>query len=173
MLITNITTTILVTMLMSAPAMAFQNFSVIPDDSKSNNSLVIHEDNFSCFQNLKCLMKENPFRASSLNDLRINTYEYQKFVVKGTSKNEEVYAVYDQNGLLIEATVTQINIALPGKIARTLVSGEFRDWTMIGNELEVHNFDKHTMLYKVVLQNGDEVRVEYFDRNGNRKNRIS
>ncbi|MCA1801451.1 MAG: hypothetical protein LC662_03220 [Rhodothermaceae bacterium] len=118
-------------------------------------------------------MKENPFRTSSLNDLQINTYGYQKFVVEGTSKNEEVYAVYDQNGLLIEAKVTQINIALPGKIARTLVTGEFRDWTMIGNELEVYNFDKHTMLYKVVLQNGEEIRIEYFDRNGNRKNRIS
>ena len=173
MLITNIITTILITLLMSAPAVAFQNTSSVTDDAKSNKSLMIHEDNFSCFQNLQCLMKKNPFRYSSYNELRINSYEYQEFVVEGASKNEDVYAVYDQNGHLIEATVSQRNIALPGKITRTLVSGEFRGWSMIGNELEVHNFDKKTMLYKVVLQNGDEFRVQYFDRNGNRMNGIS
>lgn len=173
MLITKIITTTLVTLLMSLPAVALQGSSSTTDDTKTNSSLMIHEDNFSCFQNLQCLMKENPFRTSNLDDIRFNNHEYQTYVVEGTSKNEEVYAVYDQDGLLIESTVTQRNIVLPEKVSRSLVSSEFRDWTLIGNELEVHNFDKNTMLYKVVLQNGEEVRVEYFDHNGNRKNRIS
>lgn len=173
MLITKIITTTLVTLLMGLPAVALQGSSSTTDDTKTNNSLMIHEDNFSCFQNLQCLMKDNPFRTSNLDDIRFNNHEYQTYVVEGTSKNEEVYAVYDQDGLLIESTVTQRNIVLPEKISRSLVSSEFRDWTLIGNELEVRNFDKNTMLYKVVLQNGEEVRVEYFDRNGNRKNRIS
>ncbi len=83
-----------------------------------------------------------------------------------------MYAVYDGSGDLIKATVIQRNIALPKTILRVLTSSEFDDWSLIGNELVIENFDKHSMQYKVILKNGDEIRVEYFDTYGQFQNRF-
>lgn len=171
MLLKNLILTICLFVIASTPVSSFQMSSDEITPNKPRKSLTIHEGNFSCFQSLQCLVRENPFPKSNLEDVRLNNNS-EKYVVEGTSKNETMYAVYDGKGDLIKATVIQRNIALPKTILRVLTSSEFDDWSLIGNELVIENFDKHSMQYKVILKNGDEVRVEYFDKYGQFQNRF-
>lgn len=173
MSVKKITTTLFVIVMMSAPAFALQNPNTASIDAEPQKSLAIQEDNFTCFQDLQCLISNNPFSKSNLGDIKLNSNGAQTYTVEGTSKNEDMYAMYDASGRLIRSTLTQRNIILPRNIATALVADQFREWTMIGNELTVQNFDKNSMMYKVVLQNGSEIRIEYFDRNGNIKPGIS
>jgi hypothetical protein len=173
MLLTNMIVTVLLIVMTSAPAVSNHPTTAV-FDAEPQNRLMIQEDKFSCFQNLHCLIKDDSFNRSYRNAVRLNSNEFQKFIVEGSSKNEDVYAVYDGvSGRLIEATVIQRNIILPRSITEVLIADEYKDWIMIGNELVVQNFDKNSMQYKVVLQRGDEVRIEYFDKNGNTGNRMS
>lgn len=135
--------------------------------------LTITIDKFDCFQRLQCLKRENPFKNSNLERIRFDNNRAGSYVVEGSSKNETLHAVYNGNGDLLKATVIQQNIPMPRAINEALFSGELQDWTMIGNELLIENFDKERMQYKVILQNEGEVRVEYFDRYGNFLNRLS
>lgn len=137
----------------------------IENDTPQNTRIIV-EENFSCFQSLKCLQKENPFKKSNLNEVRLNSNSTERYVVEGSSKNESMHAVYNSNGELIRATVIQRNIPTPRAITEVLATGEFKAWQIIGNELVIENFDKQTMQYKVILQNDKEVRVEHFDRHG-------
>lgn len=171
MLLKNLILTICLFVITSTPASSFQMSSDELNPEKPRKSLTIHESNFSCFQSLQCLIRENPFPKSNLDEVRLNNNS-EKFVVEGTSKNETMHAVYNGSGDLIKATVIQRNIALPKTILRVLTSSEFDDWSLIGNELVIENFDKDSMQYKVILKNGDEVRVEYFDKYGQFQNRF-
>lgn len=173
MLLKNIIITTVILVITSTPAISFQTSSTGVTDDEPGTSLAIQESNFSCFQNLQCLIDENPFKKSNLGDIKLNNNRAQNYVIEGSSKNEEIYAVYDAGGRLLKATALQRNIALPRTITEVLAADEFKAWRMIGNELVIQNFDKDSMQYKVILQNGDEVRVEYFDRKGGSMNRFS
>lgn len=144
----------------------------ITEREHQQKTLTIAEENFECFQSLQCLKRENPFKNSNLDEIRLNNSKSERFVVEGSSKNETMYAVYNSRGDLIKATALQRNIALPGAITSVLATGEFKSWKMIGNERVIENFDKDRIQYKVILQNGDEVRVEHFDKYGQFQNRI-
>ncbi|PWN06290.1 hypothetical protein [Rhodohalobacter mucosus] len=137
------------------------------------NSLTIHEGNLACFQDLNCLKSNNPFNQSNLEEVILGSNMTGNYVVEGKSKNEEVYAVYNARGELLRATVIQRNVALPKHLCEVLVSDEFKSWTMIGNEVEIRNFDKNKITYKVVLSRDGEVRVEHFDQYAKPIDRIS
>jgi hypothetical protein len=140
------------------------------DSEKPKNTLTITEDNFNCFQNLECLKRNNPFPNSNLSNIRLNDRRAEGYTVEGSSKNESLYAEYNYRGELVKASVIQRNIPLPRAINEVLVTGKFESWTMIGNELVIQNFDRSNMQYKVILQNGDDIRVEYFNKYGEFQN---
>jgi len=172
MLLKNILITTCLISLISLPAISQQS----AENTESEYELApraITIDKFDCFQTLQCLKRENPFKKSNLDNIRINDNRSSRFIVEGSSKNETLHAVYTNSGELVKATVIQRNIPMPRTINEALVTGEYKSWTVIGNELVIENFDKERMQYKVILENEGEVRVEYFDRNGHFLNRIS
>lgn len=173
MLLKNLLITTCLMTLISIPAISKQAQTDRIDEEKQRSSLTINESNFDCFQSLQCLKRENPFKNSNLNEIRLNDHKTDRFIVEGTSKNETLYAVYDGRGELVKATVIQRNIILPKSITGVLTTGEFEPWFIIGNELVIENFDKKSMQYKVILQQEGDVRVEYFDREGHLLNRVS
>lgn len=139
---------------------------------KQRSSLTIQQENFECFQNLQCLKQNNPFKNSNLDEVNLNQNRSERFVIEGSAKNESIYAVYNHQGDLVKATVIQRNIALPQSVVNSLISGEFNDWKIVGNEVVIENFDAEQIQYKVVLENDSEIRMEYFDRNGQPLNRF-
>ena len=143
------------------------------DTTQPPGTLTIHVSNYSCFQSLECLKEENPFINSNLDEIVFNPHRYEKYIVKGSSNNEDVYAIYDGRGDLVNATLRQRNIKLPSEIYEVLLSDSYSPWNIIGNELVVHNFDIKSMTYKVILSMNGEVKVEYFDRHGNIKSPLS
>lgn len=171
MLLKNMILTVCLFALISVPAVSMQISPDVTNNEKPRNTLTIHEGNFSCFQNLQCLKRENPFKNSNLVQINLNSMT-DRYVVEGTSKNESIFAVYSGSGDLIKATVIQRNIILPKTILRRLASADFEDWFVIGNELVIENFNKNSMQYQVILQDENDVRVEYFDRDGNIQNRF-
>jgi hypothetical protein len=113
--------------------------------SSTDGNLTINESNLWCFQSLQCLKSENPFENSNLDEVRLNDTT-EKFVVEGKAKNEEMYAEYDGlTGSLIKSTVIQRNIHLPNKILVELTTGDFKDWTMVGNKRVIKNFSKNSI----------------------------
>lgn len=131
-----------------------------------HKSTTVNESNLNCFKNLQCIKRNNYFNGSDLSMIKNNRNRYDFITIEGSSKNEDLYAKYDHYGHLVNATVVHRNIPLPEKINRQLVSAEFSDWKMIGNERTIENFDERKIYYKVVLQNGDEIRVVSFNGNG-------
>lgn len=173
MLFKNITLTLLVFAVSAIPNIAAAQASSAKTDADNNLSkLTIQENNFSCYQNLQCLKQNNPFKNSNLDEMRINSNRISKYVIEGSSRDEEIYAEYNRHGDLITATVIQRNIVLPMELMETLFSDEFNSWKMIGNELVVEDFDKHRMQYKIILQKDDMTKIETFDRNGNITNQL-
>lgn len=144
---------------------------VNPDTTRY--TLTIHEGNFSCFRDLNCLKNNNPFRNSNLDKVYPNNYRSGNYIIEGSSRNEDIHAVYNGQGELLKATVIQRNIVLPKNLSELLINDEFKSWTMIGNEVEIHDFDKNKITYKIVLSRDGEVRVEHFDSYGQRLNRFS
>ena len=166
MLLKNIILITIALLISISPAVSQDHSVQNAEIDNPQNTRVIVEENFSCFQSLKCLQRENPFKKSNLNEIRLNHNGTDQYVVEGSSKNESMHAVYNSSGELIRATVVQRNIPTPRAITEVLATGEFTPWKIIGNELVIENFDKETMQYKMILQNEGEVRVEHFDRNG-------
>ena len=167
MLLKNIIIPALFFAISATATFAFQPVIDVPEEPVYSYHLTVNENSMACFQTLQCLISENPFKNSNLDKIRLNNSKSQRFLVEGSSENEELHAVYQGNGTLIEATVIQRNIILPKKIYETLAAGEFESWTMIENKLEIKNFVENTKQYTVVLSRDNEVRVEYFDKTGN------
>lgn len=145
---------------------AMQSEISAPEEASHSYQLTVNDNTMDCFRSLQCLIEENPFKNSNLDRIRLNNSRAQRFMVEGSSENEELKAVYLANGDLVEAKVIQRNIVLPRRIYETLASNELSSWTMIENKLEIKNFDENTKRYQVVLSRDSEVRVEYFDKNG-------
>jgi hypothetical protein len=173
MLIKNIILTLFLIVTMTPHASSFQSSSVTDDAATHKINLTINEANFSCFQEIQCLKRENFFKKSNLDETTLRSNRFEKYIISGSSRNEDLHAVYDSYGMLLEATVIQRNIPLPTAISNVLISSDLQSWTMIGNELEIKNFDKNRMSYKLILQRDGEIRVEYFDRYGNQLSRLS
>lgn len=156
---------IIVMILAYAPA-AFSQAN--PADSH----LSINESNLFCFQNLQCLVQENPFKTSNLDEVRLNQGT-ERYIIEGKAKNEEMYAEYDgTNGNLIKATVIQRNILLPKNITTWLANGNYSDWAMVGNTRVIKNFQRSSIRYEVVLMKEGELRIEHFDANGEMINQL-
>ncbi len=165
MLSKNMLLTTIAIVMMYVPA----TFSQAPPESdftKQRSSLSIHEDNLYCFQNIRCLQSEKPFKKADLSNIRLNG-SVETYVIEGKTKNEELYAEYNgSNGNLVKATVVQRNIVLPKEILISLATGENSGWTMVGNKRTITNFQKDSIQYEVMLLKDGELRIEYFDRNG-------
>lgn len=156
---------IIVMILAYAPA-AFSQAN--PADSH----LSINESNLFCFQNLQCLVQENPFKTSNLDEVRLNQGT-ERYVIEGKAKNEEMYAEYDgRNGNLIKATVIQRNIPLPKNITSMLANSDYSEWAMVGNTRVIKNFQQSSIRYEVVLMKEGELRIEHFDANGEMINQL-
>lgn len=173
MLFKNIILTLLVFVVTAMPDMTLGQASPAKNNTDKNlNKLTIQENNFSCYQDLQCLKQNDPFKNSNLDEMRINNNSVSKYVIEGSSRNEEIYAEYNRHGELITATVIQRNIVLPIELREILVSDDFNSWQMIGNELVVEDFDKRSMHYKIILQKDGVTRIATFDRNGNITNQL-
>lgn len=166
-------TTLIVSIMTSVQVFSQQMSEPLYNTEEMQTGMTINEDDFTCFQDLQCLKLKNPFNNSNLNEFNYNSNSYESYVINGSSRDEEVYAVYDKKGRLIKATLTQRNFRLPKAIEEALRDSEFADWKVVGSELTVENFDKRKMQYKVVLQNEGIVRVTQFDRDGNIQNHFS
>lgn len=170
MLLKNLLITTLITFMATSLSYALQiSDSEISDLEHTTGTLAIQENDFACFQNLECLKRNNPLNSSNLDKIVFNPDRFSQYIVEGSSRDEYVYAVYNEKGDLIRGTVVQRNIVLPNSIYKVLANDGYSSWKMIGNERVVQNFDSNSMTYKVILNRGDEVRVEYFDSKGNRK----
>jgi hypothetical protein len=165
--------TIVLSAITAVQASALQHTDTPPERENAPVALAIQESNFACFKDLQCLQKENPFTNSNLESIRLNSERYDRYVIEGSSKSEQIYAIYDRTGRMIKAEVIQRNIALPKSIQDVLFTEPFDSWTMIGNEFSVKNFDRSTIEYKVVLERNGEVRIIYFDRHGQQTPPIS
>lgn len=152
--------------LTSTQAIAFQNTMDADGSKKTQMNLTITEDKFPCFQSLECLKRENIFPDSNLKNVNIFMDRMDGYITEGSSDSESLYAVYNRKGELVKATVIQRDIPLPIALINTLGMEEFSSWTVVGNELEIKNFDKNQMVYKVILQNGNKIRVEHFNKHG-------
>lgn len=173
MLFKNITLTLVIFAMSAIPNIATAQASPAKNNADKNlNKLTIQENNFSCYQDLECLKQNNPFKNSNLDEMRIHNNRVSKYVIEGSSRDEEIYAEYNRNGELITATLIQRNIVLPIDLMKTLISDDFNSWKMIGNELVVEDFDKRSMQYKIILQKGDMTKIVTFDRNGNINNQL-
>lgn len=155
------------------PTLATEHEKPVVNPDTTRYSLTIHEGNFACFQNLNCLKQNNPFSTSNLDQVILGNHRTGTYTIEGSSRNEDIYAVYNAQGELMRAKVIQRNILLPKQLREILVNDEFKSWTMIGNEVEILNFDKNLITFKVVLSRDGEVRVEHFDKHGQRMNRLS
>ncbi|REL24646.1 hypothetical protein DYD21_17445 [Rhodohalobacter sp. SW132] len=156
--------TIFIVMITSFPLFAQQATDGVQEEYSQNTRIIV-EEKFNCFQSLHCLKRENLFKNSNLNEISLNTPRHDKYLVQGSSKNESLHAEYNSDGELIRATVVQRNIPLPKAIYAAL-SNDLPEWRIIGNEVTIENFDKNRMEYKVILQNDTDVRMEYFNRKG-------
>lgn len=166
-------TTLILSMLTNVQVFS-QHISETSDITEREKiGMAINEKDFKCFQDLQCLKVNNPFSMSNLNDFNYYSKRYESYVVNGSSRDEEVYAVYDNKGRLMRATLTQRNIKLPETIEEALSEGEFANWRVVGTELTVENFESKSMQYKVVIQNEGFVRVAHFDSDGNIQNQFS
>lgn len=166
MLLKNILFTALIFVISYAPA-AFSQSPANDINKNPDKTLSINESNFYCFQNLQCLKSENPFENTDLSGIKLNGFK-EKYVIQGKSKNEEMYAEYNgSTGNLITAMVIQRNIHLPRNILVGLSTGEYSDWSMVGNTRIIKNFTKNSTRYEVVMMKDGELRIEYFDANGN------
>lgn len=160
--------------MLTTQALSFQHTdNGLTDDNYATGTLAIQEKDYHCYQNLECLKRNNPFKSSNLDQIIFNPDRYKQYIIEGSSRNESVYAVYNEKGNLMKATVVQRNIVLPKTIYKTLTGDEFSSWKMIGNELVVQNFDQNSMTYKIILSRDGEVKVEYFDGKGNKISPIS
>jgi len=174
MLLKNLLITLFLVSISATQVLSFQHSEqVLTDDVYATGTLAIQESDYACFQNLECLKRNNPFKSSNLDKVSFNPDRYKQYIIEGSSRNESVYAVYNDKGDLIKATVVQRNIVLPKSIYESLAGVEYSSWKMIGNELVVQNFDQNSMTYKVILNRDDEVRVEYFDGKGNKISPVS
>lgn len=165
MLLKNLFVTAFILAVSYAPA-AFSQSSTIDVNPDQNQSLAVNESNLFCFQNLQCLKAENPFKNSDLSNIKLDGSNL-KYVIKGSARNEQLYAEYEgKNGSLIAATVIQRNVTLPKSILVELNNGEYSDWTMVGNTRVIKNFNKDDISYEVVLMKNGELQTSYFDSNG-------
>ena len=138
---------------------------VILDMQNPNNTFLDNESNYTCLRDIKCLKRQKRFNFK----LEGNVRNANKYIVKGQSKNEHLYAEYGGNGKLINSRYVLLNVRVPGKIRQYLTSGEYEGWKMIGNEKTVLSFNPKTTEYSIILQKDNDSIVLYFDRLGNRK----
>lgn len=173
MLSKNLLFTTLVIVLMYAPATFSQMAPSSPGFTEQQSTLSIHEGNLYCFQNIRCLQSEKPFRNTDLSNIELNG-STETYVLEGKTRNEELYAEYNgRNGNLIKATVIQRNIILPKQMLAHLATGEYSGWTMVGNQRVIKNFQKDSIRYEVMMMKDGELRIEYFDRHGESTSQIS
>lgn len=159
-------------LLSALQAHALQNSNPTDMEVTQKRAFAHAEENFKCFQSLSCLKRENPFLNSNLGSVNLNNNRYGHYVVEGRSENGSMHAVYDNRGELIKAKVIQRNAALPKAVADVLATGEFKEWTQIGNEVEVIDFDRNKVQYMVILEREGEIRIEYLNIDGKLLNRV-
>ncbi|MEX0646844.1 MAG: hypothetical protein WD139_03625 [Balneolaceae bacterium] len=85
MLLKNMILTFCLLVLLSVPALSQQISTDVTNNEKPRHTLTIHEGNFSCFQNLQCLKREDPFENSNLVQINLNSLT-DRYTVEGTSK---------------------------------------------------------------------------------------
>jgi len=134
--------------------------------AESENLFVIGEKEYRCFRELDCLKRNRELIDKGLNIKFNGSNASDLYILQGESRNEKIYAEYNSRGLLMHGYLIRTNVMLPAEIRNTLNEIGYSDWRVIGNEVEIVNFDRKSTEYKVVLQKDDEVRVVQFDRNG-------
>lgn len=97
----------------------------------------------------------------------------RQYRLEGESKNSSLFALYDKDGNLIEASYMTKNTPLPGYIYRTLAAGSFDGWTMTSNKKVVKNFDVMQTEYEVQLKKDKMKQTLYFDHAGNLMPRLA
>jgi hypothetical protein len=132
----------------------------------------IDESDFSCFRDLNCLKSNRALRDKGLNVTFNDHLGSDRFILEGESRNERIYAEYNDRGGLVKGVLMRTNAILPKPLMDNLASGDYAGWQMIGNEMSVQHFDARTTEYKVILQKEGEAKILYFDRFGNEKTTI-
>lgn len=130
--------------------------------------VVINEDDFSCMASLDCLRNNKLIAGKGWNVSfkNLGRQHSNHYLLNGTGENEELRAMYDANGRLMEAKLTRKNTRLPSAIRSYIATGEYKDWTMSANEMTVRDFNPEKTTYVVHLRDHSKLHVLHFDHQG-------
>jgi hypothetical protein len=70
------------------------------------------------------------------SDIALNHFEVQM----KTTNGDELWAVYDANGNLIETNEVSKNIMLPADIQQKIANSQYKDWKIVGNKETVRYY---------------------------------
>jgi hypothetical protein len=72
-------------------------------------------------------------------DLQLNRFE----VTMKTTNGNDLWAVYDPQGNLVETREMSTNIAVPKNVQEQLANSQYKDWTVVGNKEIIRYYHDH------------------------------
>ncbi len=130
--------------------------------------IIITESDYSCLQNLDCI-KDTHFlslRRWNISFTNENVSNVSKYMLKGQAENEEIRAIYDSDGSLIEAEHIRKNTRLPLAVRNQISQPEFSGWKMTSNQVIVKDFDPKNTTYIVQLEKSQHDQEIHFNHDG-------
>ena len=93
--------------------------------------------------------------------------DHYEIMLKGTD-GSDIYAVFKPNGDLIKSKIINKNAEVPKMIRNSLATGEYKDWHIVGDIMEIkttgNNVDEH---YEVKLEKNGTKKTLYYAPDGN------
>lgn len=73
------------------------------------------------------------------SDIQLNRFE----VTMKTDKGNDLWAVYDSDGGLVETREMSTNIPVPRYVQEELAASQYKDWTIVGNKEIIRYYHDH------------------------------
>jgi hypothetical protein len=130
--------------------------------------IIITESDYNCLQNLDCI-KDTHFlslRRWNITFIDENIRNAPNYILKGHADNEEIRAIYDSDGSLLEAEHIRKNIRLPLSVRNQISQPEFSGWKMTSNSMTVRDFSPEQTTYVVKLEKSRHNQEVHFNREG-------
>lgn len=135
-------------------------------ESKTESTMIITEDDYSCLLNIHCLKDTGILAEKGWNIRFENMNKLGPYTISGRNGfRKTLEASYDENGELTDARLTRINVVLPRAI-RAFLDNELSGWTVTSNEMVVEDFNTEKTEYKVNLKKGTARQSIYFNHLG-------
>jgi hypothetical protein len=130
--------------------------------------IIITESDYSCLQNLDCI-KDTHFlslRRWNISFTNENVRNASNYMLKGQADNEEIRAIYDADGSLIEAEHIRKNTRLPLTILNQISQPDFSGWKMTSNQVTVKDFNPENTTYIVQMEKSQHNQEIHFNHDG-------